>query len=117
VGRGWRLTIRHGSNVTRQRHATAEEALEVLRRQAIKVLGEGTREETFAFRDISPAQQVVGRFEITAPSLIMIRRAGMDVKGDGSLVPYTGVVRKEPIPLEWGEDPYEALREALDKLR
>jgi hypothetical protein len=114
--RGWRLTSRHGSDVRRERFATAEEALEELRRGAIKALGDGPLKEAFAFRDIAPGQQVAARFEITAPSLLMIREAGMDVKGDGALVPYTGAIRKEPIELEHGEDPYEALRRALERL-
>ncbi len=99
----------------RERFGSCEEALEELRRRAIQVLGEGPLKEVFALRDFEPGQQVAARFEISAPGLL-IREAGMDVKGDGSLVPYTGAIRKEPIELGDGEDPYAALREALDAI-
>jgi hypothetical protein len=116
MAHGWRLTSRRGSEVGREIFQTREEALEGLRRGAIAVLGEGPLKKAFAFRDVPPGQQVAARFEITAPGRFRIREAGMDVKGDGSLVPYEGTIRKEPIELAEGEDPYEALRAALERL-
>jgi hypothetical protein len=114
--RGWRLTVRHGSRVDRTDFPSAAEALAELRRRAVTVLGEGQLKEIDAVRTFTPGQQVAARLEITAPGLLRIREAGMDVKGDGSLVPYTGAIRKEPIELEEGDDPYEVLRAALDDL-
>lgn len=115
MGRGWRLTVRHGSQVEKETFTSAERALAELRRRAIEVLGEGSLKEIDSLRRFSPGQQVAARFEISAPG-ILIREAGMDVKGDGTLVPYTGAIRKEPIELEAGQDPYEALGEALARL-
>ncbi|MFN2613031.1 MAG: hypothetical protein ABR536_06660 [Solirubrobacterales bacterium] len=116
MGRGWRLTVRQGSQVERESFTSAEEALAALRRSAIKVLAKGPVREIDSLRTFSPAQQVAARLEISAPSRIRLREAGMDVKGDGRLVPYTGAIRKEPIDLTAGQDPYEALREALRSL-
>jgi hypothetical protein len=113
----WRLTSRRGSVVRRESFESSADALEAVRREAVQVLGEGPLKEAFAFRDIAPADQVAARFEITAPGILRLRECGLDVKGDGSLVPYTGAIRKEPIELEWGDDPYEVLRRALEGLR
>jgi hypothetical protein len=33
--------------------------------------------------------------------------------GDGTLVPFVGVIRKEPIELEDGASPFDAVRTAL----
>lgn len=116
MARGWRLTVRQGSRVERTHFTSAEEALGELRRRAVRVLGRGPLKEIDSLRTFSPGQQVAARFEISAPGRIRIREAGMDVKGDGTLVPYTGSIRKEPIELDAGQDPYEALREALRRL-
>jgi hypothetical protein len=113
----WRLTTRHGSDVEKTDFDSPGAALDALRRGAIQVLGEGPLKEINALRDFEPGQQVAARFSITAPSRIRVKEAGMDVKGDGSLVPYTGAIRKEPIEMEAGEDPYEVLSKALEGLR
>jgi hypothetical protein len=115
VGRGWRLTIRHGSSVERESFTSSEEALAELRSRAIKVLGEGSLKEIDSIRTFAPEQQVAARLEITAPGVLR-REAGMDVKGDGTLLPYTGAIRKEPIELRDGQDPYEALSEVLRRM-
>lgn len=115
MGRGWRLTIRHGSQVEREEFSSAEEALAELRSRAIKVLGEGSLKEIDSIRTFTPDQRVAARMGITAPGLLR-REAGMDVKGDGTLLPYTGAIRKEPIELDEGQDPYEALAGALHNM-
>jgi hypothetical protein len=37
----------------------------------------------------------------------------MDLMGDGTLVPYVGAVRKEPLEPRQGESPFDAVRAAL----
>lgn len=115
MGRGWRLTIRHGSQVERESFTSYQAALTALRSRAIKVLGEGSLKEIDSIRTFTPEQQVAARLEITAPGVLR-REAGMDVKGDGTLLPYTGAIRKEPIELKDGQDPYDALSEELRRL-
>lgn len=111
MARGWRLTIRHGSAVDRERFDTAEQAIAELERRAEAIKGEGPLPEQFAIRDFEPGQQVAARLELSGPrGLGRGREAGLDVMGDGRFVAYTGAILKRPLG---GGEPIEALREAL----
>lgn len=109
MAKGWRLTVRHGSEVDRRSFKTAEEALDELERRAAAIRAEGPLEPKKMLRDFEPEVQVHARLELSGPGLLRGREAGVDVMGDGTLVPYTGAIRKERLEGE----PYEALRKAL----
>ena len=47
-----------------------------------------------ALRDFEPGQRVHARLELSTGGVLRGREAGLDVMGDGALVPYTGAVRK-----------------------
>jgi hypothetical protein len=53
---------------------------------------------------------VVARLELTGPQR---RRAGIDVRGDGSSQPYTGWVRRRVVDVLDGETEAAALRRVL----
>jgi hypothetical protein len=55
---------------------------------------------------------VAARFEINAPG-ITGGEAGLDVKGDGSLVPYAGTIFKRELRPRAGESPFDLIRKAL----
>ena len=48
-------------------------------------------------RDFEPADQVAARLEISGKGLLRAPTAGVDVMGDGSLVPFSGSVRREEL--------------------
>jgi hypothetical protein len=105
------LTVRHGPKVERLRFDSLEAAVESMRARAEGIRGEGALAPVKAFREYGPEQRVAARLEISTGRLIGGRDAGVDVMGDGSLVPYTGGIRKRP--LEASGDPYAAVRRAL----
>jgi hypothetical protein len=107
------LTVRHGSAVERIRVASLAAALEELRTRAEAIRSEGPLETVSALRDFEPEQQVHARLEISSGGFLRRRDAGIDVMGDGSLVPYRGGVRRQQLELRDGRSPFDAVGDAL----
>jgi hypothetical protein len=109
----YRLTVRHGPKVERESFETLDDAIEALERRAEEVRREGPLAAVNALRDYGPSQRVHARLELSTGGLLRGREAGLDVMGDGALVPYTGVVRKRRLEPSGGESAFDAVREAL----
>jgi len=107
------LTVRRGSTVERERMKSLEEAIDELRRRADEIRSEGPLQKVSSLRDFEPGQQVHARLEISTGGLLRGRDAGVDVMGDGSLVPYRGGVRRTELELQDDQSPFEAVGEAL----
>ena len=106
------MTIREGAKVRRSRFGTLDEALDTVEASA-RELSDGANAravDTKLFRKFEPVQQVAARVELAGPSRL---RAGIDVRGDGSVESYTGRLRRELIEQRDGESAYEALRRTL----
>jgi hypothetical protein len=56
---------------------------------------------------------VAARLEISGPGAIRRPEAGLDVMGDGALVPYRGAIFKRRIEPVRGQSPFDAVREAI----
>ena len=106
----WKVTVRDGSNVGREKFATLDEAIDEARRQVEKVRSEGGLPAISAFREHTPDQRVHARIEISGPGLIRHPEGGIDVMGDGHAIAYTGAIRKEPLDAA-------SLDEAIDRLQ
>jgi hypothetical protein len=106
----WRVTVRLGPRVERQRAATLAEALDLLEAET-RVAATTTRRGTIDVhvRRYEPADQVAARTELRGPGV----RAGFDVRGDGDVQAWTGRVRRRLVEPEDRETPYEALRRAV----
>jgi hypothetical protein len=109
----WRLTVRHGSEVKREQFESLDEAIAELQRTAEAIQAEGPLDEVKMFRTYEPERRVHARLEITGPGRIRHPEAGVDVMGDGRLVPYRGGIFKKQLEPGGGSSVYDAVGAAL----
>jgi hypothetical protein len=109
----YRLTVRHGPKVERETFEMLDDAVEALERHAEEIRREGPLEEVSALRDFEPGQRVHARLELSTGGFFRGSEAGIDVMGDGALVPYLGVIRKRRLEPARGGSTFDAVREAL----
>jgi hypothetical protein len=109
----WRVTVRDGPRVERERFASPEEALGFAERRARELAARADPEPVRLplGRRFEPVQQVAGRIEVAGPRRA---RAGVDVRGDGSAEAWTGRWRRRLVEQRPGESAYDALRRALE---
>jgi hypothetical protein len=97
----YRVTVRRGPKIERSTHDSLDDALHRMRAEANAtpragaVGGLGKRYE--------PRDRVAARIELKAPNA----HAGLDVRGDGTVLAWTGRIFKKPLE---GDDPYATLR-------
>jgi hypothetical protein len=109
----YRLTVRHGPKVERESFDSLDEAITAMQRRAAEIRGEGPLAGVKALREYEPGERVHARLELSTGGVLRGREAGVDVMGDGALVPYTGVVRKRKLEPGDRETAFEAVRGAL----
>jgi len=110
----FKLTVRNGPKVWRENHENLDEAIAALRRHAEAIRAEADATEASAFRrKYEPGEQVMARLEISTGGPFRGRDAGLDVMGDGSLVPFRGGVARKEISAERDQAAYDAVRKAL----
>ena len=106
------LTVRSDARVRKQRHEDLDSALDELE-QIARELAEGAGARPAGgtlIRRVEPVQQVVARIELAGPDRL---RAGVDVRGDGSIEAFTGRLRRTLVEQRGKESAYDALRRAL----
>ena len=77
------------------------------------MLAEGRLGSVSAFREYTPDRRVQARIEVSGKGLLRGPEAGLDVMGDGSLVPYRGAIFKHPLRADSLDEAIERIREAL----
>src|SRR5215210_5648780 len=102
----WKLTERRGPKVTREDFDRLDDAVADLRRRAEAVRAEGPLGSKSLLRDFEPSDQVAARIEITGRGWLRAPTAGVDVKGDGSFVAFTGGVRRDILEPENGRSAF-----------
>ena len=68
-----------------------------------------------ALRDFGPEQQVHARLQLAGKGLLRKPVAGIDVRGDGTFMPYRGGVRREELDPTERETPFDLVRETLER--
>ena len=109
----WRLIVRHGSEVRSEPFDDLDEAIKAMRARAVEVVHGGPLATAHGFRDYQPAERVAARLALSSGRALMRREAGIDVMGDGAIVPYAGTVRKRRLEGRSPDGAIEAVREAL----
>jgi hypothetical protein len=113
----WKLTVRHGSDVSHESFDELGEAVAEMRRRALAIRAEGPVRPVSALRDFGPEEQVQARLQLSGKGLLRKPVAGIDVRGDGTFMPYRGGVRREELDPTDYETPFELVRETLEQAR
>jgi hypothetical protein len=107
----WHVTVRTGPKVEKLKADTLDEALDALELNARAAANtERLPPLDLHVRTYEPGDQVATRAELRGPGRV---RAGVDVRGDGSVEAWTGRFRRTTVEPEGRESPYEALRRTL----
>ena len=109
----WKVTIRHGSSVGREKFDSLDEAIADARRRVEEVQQEDRLPHVSMLREFTPQEQVHARIEISGPGLFRAPEGGIDVMGDGKAIAYTGAIRKETLEADSLDEAFERLKHAL----
>lgn len=108
------LTVRNGPRVTREGHESLDAAVTAMRERLREVRAEGGLPEVTMLRTFEPDKRVKARLEISSGGWLRRgREAGIDVMGDGSIVPFRGGAFRRPLGAAEGDDPMVAVEAAL----
>ena len=111
--KAWTLTFRHGPRVERHQFEQLDDAIAALSHHLEQVRAEGPLGSAKMFREYEPGQRVQARGELSRGGILKSVSAGIDLMGDGTLVPFQGSVRRRLLEVEEGASPFDALRHAL----
>ncbi len=107
------LTIRNGPKVTREKFDLLEDAVAAMRGWAERVRAEGDLPDLSMIRTYESADRVHARLEVSTGRWLRSKDAGVDVMGDGALVPFRGGTFRKRLDLEGGETAFEAVERAM----
>lgn len=111
----WKLTVRDGSDVEHAEFDELDEAVAAMRSRALEIRAEGPAEPVSTLRDFSPADQVRARLQLSGKGWLRKAVAGVDVRGDGTFMPFRGSVRREELDPSGHGTPFDLVRETLER--
>jgi hypothetical protein len=100
--------------VGHQSFADLDEAVAAMRARAMEIRSEGPVKGVSSLRDYGPGDQVHARLQLTGRGLLRKPVAGVDVRGDGTFVPFRGGVGREELDPSNHETPFDLVRETLE---
>jgi hypothetical protein len=113
----WKLTIRHESDVSHEQFDDLAEAVAAMRERALAIRAEGPIDRVQSLRDFEPRDQVQARLQLSSGGLFRKSTAGIDVRGDGTFVPFAGGVAREELDPTDHDTPFDLVRETLEAER
>jgi len=111
----WKLTVRDGSDVEHAEFDELDEAVAAMRGRALQIRAEGPAASVDALRDFAPEDQVRARLQLSGKGWLRKPVAGVDVRGDGTFMPFRGSVRREELDSSGHETPFDLVRETLER--
>ncbi len=109
----WKLTVREGSDVSHDGFEDLAAAVAAMRERAMRIRARGPAKEVSALRDFGPEEQVRARLQLSTGRLLRKRVAGIDVRGDGTFMPFRGGLQREELDPSGHETPFDLVRETL----
>ncbi len=110
----WKLTVRHGSDVSSEGFDDLGEAVAAMRERALEIRAGARPKTASVLREFKPEDQVQARLQLRRSGLLRRPTAGIDVRGDGTFVPYRGGVGREELDPSRHETPFDLVRETLE---
>jgi hypothetical protein len=110
----WKLTIRDGSDVSHASFEDLDEAVAEMRKRALEIRAGGPAKPVSMLREFAPADQVQARLQISGKGLLRKPVAGVDVRGDGTFMPFRGGIRREELDPTDYDTPFDLVRETLE---
>jgi hypothetical protein len=111
----WKLTIRDGSDVSHLSFDELGEAVAAMRERALGIRAEGPAKAVSTLRDFGPEELVRARLQLSGKGWLRKPVAGVDVRGDGTFMPFRGGVRREELDPSGHETPFDLVRETLER--
>lgn len=106
-----RVLVRSGPAVERLEAASLDAALDLIEERARTLARTSRRQPVeLRYKTFEPVQQVAHRLELRGERGV---KAGVDVRGDGSVEAWTGRLRRQVVAQAPGESAYAALRRTL----
>jgi hypothetical protein len=109
----WKLTVRDGSDVSHESFEELDDAVARMRERALAIRAGGPAKPVSMLREFAPGDQVNARLQLSGGRWPRKAIAGVDVRGDGTFLPYRGGLRREELdPTEY-DTPFDAVHAAL----
>lgn len=106
--------MRNGPKVDHEGFDDVGEAVARMRERALAIRAEGPPKAANMLRKYEPEDQVTARLELSGRGLVKKPVAGVDVRGDGTFVPYRGGLRREELDPSKHDTPFDLVRETLE---
>lgn len=113
MGHRWKVTVRSGPDVNRTAYDDLDAALGAARSRVDELAAEAPLKKVKAIRDYEPAKRTKARVEISGKGLFRPPVAGVDIRGDNTVVGYTGAVRRQALKPTGTVAIFKALKEFL----
>jgi hypothetical protein len=111
----FKLTVRAGADVDHAKFEDLGEAVAAMREWALKVRSEGPPKTARLVKTFEPKDQVQARLELASGGFLRKKTvAGIDVRGDGTFLPFRGGLRREELDPSSHDTPFDLVRETLE---